>query len=277
VIGDLFNDRFGDILDDLGATIRAADIPEKVGSGMAYAIPKVADAFVSAAPGIAWSFLDAWLHADAWTKLLTFVAIAGKFGMFGKVGRSVAGPFVEGFVAGMGGKAAQEKLTTAGTAAGKVFGPAFAAGALLGLGLLISELNKKLHEQEWYHPPGGKDSFWDRLVPKTDNLKDFLLGTGGPRTKYKPSDLWNDIAGFFGSGPKKRQAGMRQSGGTALGAGPYVVGESGPELAWLPSGSRIESSVGGVVEVNVYPVLDGKILSRSVARVNADALARRGY
>lgn len=73
-------------------------------------------------------------------------------------------------------------------------------------------------------------------------------------------------------------------GGIVTHPGGFVVGERGPEMVALPAGaavspipagSTIPGFGGRALEIVVPVVLDGKVLTRAVARVTADQLARK--
>lgn len=80
-------------------------------------------------------------------------------------------------------------------------------------------------------------------------------------------------------------AGAFAEGGVASRAGAYLVGERGPEVVRLPSGASVSpvAATGGMsggfggraLEIVVPVMVDGKQLTRVVARVTSDQLARR--
>jgi hypothetical protein len=81
--------------------------------------------------------------------------------------------------------------------------------------------------------------------------------------------------------------GRRQSGGPVTSSGPYVVGEIGPELLYLPGGSSVipnnqisqHLSLSGMMgegrPIVVQVMLDRRVLATAVAQANQDYLARK--
>jgi hypothetical protein len=100
-----------------------------------------------------------------------------------------------------------------------------------------------------------------------------------------PGKLGGVLKSIPGYGTAKSLLGHFATGGVAGQTGSYMVGERGPEIVTLPSGAIVQpiasagvlAGVGGAggltIEVPVY--LDSKVLTRAVARVTADKLARR--
>lgn len=83
-------------------------------------------------------------------------------------------------------------------------------------------------------------------------------------------------------------AGARGFGGTVSAAGPYVVGERGPETVQLPPGARVQpltpaiaaalgqgGRTGGPLFAEITLMLDGQVLTKQVTKVERRSAARK--
>jgi hypothetical protein len=277
---ELFNTYLRPIWDEFIYYMNEKDIPGLIGGVIDDALPIVAEKGVDLGEKFVAKMFEGWKNADLETQLITAFLLFGRFGLlstiagvFGRIGAAAVGAMVASMKTTAAGKEAMAIVAQAGTLIGSALGAAVQAAWLLGLPLLVtfilSELgneidrqlgggNKKLSDLGKAGEPIAESLRTDKSV--IDDVKDIISGIKN--------------LNFTGGNPVG-PLGHRQSGGTALGSGPYVVGEHGPELAWLPGGSRIDHKVGGEIVLHNYMVMDGRVASKSVARYNADQLARR--
>ena len=260
-------------LAQFGTWIEEADVPGKIVTGLDAALPVMMDKFADMAPRVAASFINAWLAADAWTKLLTAGVLAAKFGVFSKVGSLVVGPFLTGFGTGLGGKKAQAKLGRLGGSMGRVMGRAAGPAALAAMGAVFVEKGPQwsadIAEFFGEDPKKTKRSWGDIINP--DFWKDI------------PANIWDEVPlrRLFGHKPKRK----RQFGGPVVARREYLVGEQGPEL-FVPhlSGNIIPNNLAmpslalpsGEAQIIVPVHLDGKVITKVVAKHTSDAQARKG-
>jgi tape measure domain-containing protein len=257
---------------DFGKWIDKMDIPGKVTMALDKALPVLGDKATELAQKGAWIFVKAWWHANAWTKIFVLWMFLGKMGLWKTLGTMAAERFVAKFAATSTGAAATAKVAGAGTTLGGKFGAAFsaAAGPLAVIGItayLDVELNKWIKKQSWWKPPGGKDSFWDNLIPDT------LLPK---KTKGNEDKSWGDI---IRNGPlakalfpsASRDYDPRFDGPILRDRGPKRPEIFAPHIGGFPRKPKIESKI----ELHNYVMLDGKVASKSVAKVNSDKQARK--
>jgi uncharacterized protein YoxC len=211
---------------------------EAVNKWMPQVMDEIARIFMAAAPAIADQFIQAWLNADGWTRLLTVVAFLIWFTpVFSALGKKMAAVFIvpflsnfsTAFVAALavetaaGGRIAAA-MTTAGTVSGRWFGRAFAVGMIAAIVLAIPDINDALKDATGA-PKSNKKGAWGRafdLGPVDDFLK----------------DRWDNI------NPFNQQQGTVRPGGALGGVippgGSAFVGERGIEMAHAtPTGTEI--------------------------------------
>lgn len=120
---------------------------------------------------------------------------------------------------------------------------------------------------------------FDRLINYVKGIPGKLIGSlkkiPGGGAVLKAAGTVGGLAGHLGL----------QAGGTVMRGGNWLVGEQGPEVLNLPSGSSVvpltptqqQVAMGGLgvgtIEVPVY--LDSQVLARAVAQVGANTMARR--
>lgn len=118
-----------------------------------------------------------------------------------------------------------------------------------------------------------------------DAIKQAIAGLVSSITSI-PDKIGGVVSKVPGAGVAKSVLGAFAEGGTTQRSGHFLVGERGPEVISLPSGSAVTplpaaagfpagTSAGGSFDVVVPVILDGKVLTRAVARVTTDKLARR--
>lgn len=279
-IKDAFKVYFGPLANEYGAWIKKADLPGKLAGIFDTILPVMMNSAASAAPRVAGAFIDAWLHADAWTQVLTATLLLSKFGAFSKVGELVAGPFLTGFGRGMGGKKGQERIAKLGEKFGTKFG--LVAGPFMVLALLpfMTEMAKKVRD----------------LLNKLAHKKYDPKETRPPYDPSKPNAVvgpsFGDIWAWIRDKSKghKKKSGWSIFGlplgakGGSIGANkPMVVGEEGPELfqpgvsgTIIPNSKMAMPSIGGgEIVIHNYMQVDRQTLARAVTRHQTDYMARR--
>lgn len=236
-------------------------IADKVKSGFNTAfrfvvklIPGFASKIGQKVPAVAGAFVQGFLQADIWGKLLLgawLVKILAGSAIKAAVGSAavtLAGAFAKRFIAtaavwflggSLVGKLAQlsPAMSTIGSSLGGAFGRAFAAGAIT-LGLTQVD--------QWL----------------TDH---FDVGGSG----IIPGVSGNPISDFIGG---------LATGGTTTRAGTVLVGERGPELLRLPAASQViplTAMSGGTRTIHTHVHLDGRVVAESVARWSEGRRARR--
>lgn len=259
----------------------------------------ISNTMATHAPHAAETFLLAWVNAGAWTKFLSVLFLASKFGVFSALGKSAGKlfvvPFIEAFALRFAGAMGIEvaaggriatAMGTAGGAAGRIFGGAFM------LAMVAYFVDKWPDIDSWLQ----------------DKVRDTLRRAGGgdigPRGqlgapssgRYMP-DI--EIIKKFGDFLRSVEGQVKVPRGGATGGvipfgGQAIVGESGMELAKnTPWGTKITplsgnglaslrpadtSGIGGAMQVyvNTSVQINRREIAHAVADEVAYITARRG-
>jgi len=280
---------FQKYVDSLNAIIWAVQHPlDAIEKYVPQMLDTVSNALVSAAPGVAEAFLTAFWGAGIWTKLITAVFLAGKFGLLGAVWKNTAGLAASGFADGFKSEMMKtkqiDKFKSAGTTVGNKFGVAFGLAAVVGIGLSLSEglneIDKQLAGKDtflgkaWQQAksmfPGLRENIW-----LTQQLNDLIGGEdeNDPRKKLKKPKKTGGIQPTAQPSPRRGGAG----GGIIPLGGSAWVGEQGPEVAEnTPWGTKISPLAGNGLQPASIPNMSGALniyLTTSV-QVNRREIAR---
>lgn len=128
-LGEKFEESFkaakvelGPLWQQLERELKDADLGGKLADAVEWGVPKMADAAAKAAPKAVGAFINAWLNAGMWGKLLTSAFLLKKIGAF----KAAGGMANDMFLGGFRKKGGFRKI---GRVAGGAFALAFAAEA----------------------------------------------------------------------------------------------------------------------------------------------------
>jgi hypothetical protein len=137
---------FGPVVDDLQAKLKqllgGREFGDALGEGFEAAAPYIADHAAHSAPVVAKAFVNSWLHADVWGKLLTLGFVAGKLGAFRLAGGIAADRFATSF----SNKAPAEIEKRQGKISKGLHGTSLAIGKAMG-GVMAYEIAHELAMQ----------------------------------------------------------------------------------------------------------------------------------
>ena len=118
-----------------------------------------------------------------------------------------------------------------------------------------------------------KDSvtaIWDSLVNGIKSGINFIISGINAFIKGVNSIKIPDwVPGVGGKGINIPTIPMLANGGEIIKGGAAIVGERGPELINLPTGAKVTPLQGAETTVNVYTMLDGKVVAKSTSRIQA--------
>lgn len=247
---------FGPLVDIIKRKVESADIPGKIGDALDAAIPIIMEKGTQLAGKAAGSFWTAWKHASLATKLFTGWLLLAKFNVFGTMATIAAEYFMRRWLAKM---VASEGAAAAGSALGTKFGIAFLAkssiytlAAFAAYKMLTTD--KKVTKDQISKARGGP----------TPGIKSRSPGHG--------TTAWGGRAGIAARRAAREQVPGRTPGrmsGPAMFA-PGVVPGSLLDRPALPP-TRLK----GIIENRITVEVDGRQISKTVKRHQADLKARK--
>lgn len=147
----------GPVVDTLGGKIRrllgGRGFGEMLGEGFENAAPYIANHAAHAAPRVVSAFVNAWLHADGWGKLITLAFLAGKLGAFRAAGGMTAGWFATRFTTQLGPELDRRTPAMTGrmNRLGGALGTAMSTAAIAAFGVelydYLSGLNDRMQQR----------------------------------------------------------------------------------------------------------------------------------
>lgn len=251
---------FGPLVDIIKTKISDADIPGKIGDALDAAIPIVMEKGTQLAGKMASHFWTAWKHASLATKLFTGWLLLSKFGIFGRMGTIAAEHFMRKWLAGL----------TAGTAASAAEG-----GVIAGLGTTMGTV---IGVAAGY-------AFIDNFMPKVESaLVKAMEATGIPGAKTAGNiGKWLAQHGSMALNPRAVQRDIlgHKRGTQIPGRAPGRLVGPAAFMPGVTPGSLLDrpalppTRLKGIIEIHNTVEVDGRQMSKTVKRHQADLKARK--